>query len=197
MNFFNFPIAAANTANKKRLAYVGSKPGRKKPRDSDSWFTPAIYIDAARKTMYGIDLDPFSSEAANKSVKAARFLTVKEDAFVSSWKSRSVWMNPPYSAGLCAKAINRFLETYAAGHFSEGIILVNNCTDTKWFQAAAKQASAICFTAGRISFWNADGKATSGNTRGQAFLYYGNNVNRFMQIFNEFGITLRVNHGSM
>lgn len=161
-------------AMSSRLAYVGSRPGVKDPsRDSDSWYTPACYLDAARKVLGGIDLDPFSSYEANRKVRATQYLTVSYDSIANEWpKARTVWMNPPYSAGLCGKAAERFIDQYKKGRFDHGIVLVNNATDTKWFKVLAQHAAAVAFTDHRISFWNADGKAVSGNTRGQCFLLF-------------------------
>lgn len=186
-----------NTADPKRLAYVGSVT--KSTRDSDAWFTPEKYVLAARASLGGsISLDPFSSPDANKVVKAERFLTETENAFKTEWfpktrndgdSLRTVWMNPPYGAGLVSDAMNLFLNEFVSGIFDEGIILVNNATETKWFQRALTIASALTLTDHRISFWNSDGKAVSGNTRGQAFFYFGDNSKRFIQNFSVFGFS--------
>jgi hypothetical protein len=96
-------------------------------------------------------------------------------------------MNPPYSGAACRNAVNLFIDEFAAGTFTAGVFLVNNATETSWFQRAMSTASAICFTSHRISFWNADGKAQSGNTRGQAFFYFGNNPAQFESAFSAHG----------
>jgi hypothetical protein len=183
----------ASTANANRLAYVGKVPGA---RDSDSWFTPAVYVDSARDALGGIiGLDPFSSDAANEVVDAVTHLTVADDAFATPWAPclprnktlKTVWMNPPYSGKLCRDAVNLFIDQYAAGTFTAGVFLVNNSTETSWFQRAMASATAVCFTNHRIAFWNADGKAQSGNTRGQAFFYFGNNLTAFRNAFTAHG----------
>jgi phage N-6-adenine-methyltransferase len=186
---------ALNTADPKRLGYVGSTA--RSARDSDAWFTPQKYVDAARAALGGdISLDPFSSDAANVVVKAQRYLTEADNAFVKEWfssesvadgRDRTVWMNPPYGVSLISEAISKFLQELDLGSFDRGIVLVNNATETKWFQKALSRATAITFTDHRISFWNADGKAVSGNTRGQAFLYFGENPDLFIQYFSAFG----------
>ena len=182
-------------ADVSRLGYVGAVPGK---RDSDSWFTPDEYVDAARVALGGtIALDPFSPDVANERIRAARYFTEEDDAFVQDWsaalapaESRTVWMNPPYSGALCSAAVSRFLDEFEAGTFDHGVFLVNNATDTKWFQRAMTVSSALLFTAGRISFWNAHGKKKSGNTRGQAFLYFGNRPALFAEAFKEYGTTV-------
>ena len=182
-----------SVANAQRLGYVGKVPGA---RDSDSWFTPAVYVNAARQALGDfIGFDPFSSDTANKVVDAFSHLTVEDDAFTAPWgpclprnKSlRTVWMNPPYSGAACRNAVNLFIDYFKAGTFTAGVFLVNNATETSWFQRAMGAASAVCFTNHRISFWNSDGKAQSGNTRGQAFFYFGNNPEQFQKAFAAHG----------
>lgn len=177
-------------ADVNRLGYVGKTPGA---RDSDSWYTPDLYLDSARKVLKGFDFDPFSSASANERVGAAAFYTEDDDALATEWpKVRSVWMNPPYSSGMCGKAVTAFLEEYQRGRFDTGIVLVNNATDTLWWDDLMRLADAVCFTDHRISFWNVDGKASSGNTRGQAFIYFGKDVARFTREFDRHGTCMVV-----
>lgn len=185
------------TANKTRLGYIGSVPGTATPnRDSDSWYTPSKYIESARKAMGSIDLDPFSSEEANKKVKARKFLTAEDNALVCKWPltpaSGNVWMNPPYSARLVKPAVHRLSCEIEAGRVRSAIVLVNNATDTQWFQFMLSRCQAVCFTAGRIAFENVDGKNISGNTRGQAFLYFGEDAASFISEFTQYGTVMRV-----
>lgn len=206
----NFAVSVRNTApqprepqataDARRGGYYRKIPAeQKKPaaRDSDSWFTPTRYVEAAREALGGvIYLDPFSSAEADKVVKAAgRYYTVTDDAFKQNWrirknaKHRTVWMNPPYSGQLCRQAMNKLMDEFEKDAFSEAIVLVNNGTENSWFQRAMNTAAAICFTNHRIAFWNADGKAISGNTRGQAFFYFSHSpdVERFQQAFADIG----------
>ncbi len=180
-------------ADANTLGYVGKKPGLKGPtgRDSNAWFTPTKYTDMVREVMGEIDLDPFSEESANDRVKAVRYFDIDDDAHKQVWFDIGgrVFMNPPYGRGEMAKAVNTFLANYSKGLISEAIVLVNNSTDTKWFQDLQTVASAICFTSGRIAFENDDGKHISGNTRGQAFIYFGTNESLFHEVFRRIGVT--------
>ena len=183
------------TANKNKLGYIGRVPGSPEAsRDSDSWYTPAKYIESARRAMGSIDLDPFSSEEANKKVKATKFLTASDDALICRWplapSAGNVWMNPPYSAKLVKPAVYRLSCEIEAGRVSNAIVLVNNATDTQWFQFMLRRCQAVCFTSGRISFENLDGKNISGNTRGQAFFYFGNNAPKFEREFSQYGTVM-------
>jgi phage N-6-adenine-methyltransferase len=191
-------LATTETTEQKKQthAYVGSL-GRKDDLDSNSWYTPKEYVEASRRVLRGIGMDPFGSELSNKTVIADNYITEEMDAFKTDWASRrgTVFMNPPYSRGLCGLAANRFLEQFAGKRFARGIILVNNATDTKWFQPLLKSAAAVCFTDHRISFISPDGKKVSGNTRGQAFFLFESNarsksVERFKEEFGKFGTVL-------
>lgn len=190
--------SSESAANASKLGYVGRQPGA--TRDSNAWFTPSEYIESARTALGGaIHLDPFSSAHANKVVKALAFYTEEDDAFSKDWSldesgnkppagsARTVFMNPPYSGKLCSEAVTRFLDEWINKSFTAGIFLVNNATETKWFQRALREASAVCFTNHRISFWNADGKKMSGNTRGQAFFYFGDDTEAFAEAFQSHG----------
>lgn len=175
-----------NKAAANKLGYIGKKPGT---RQSNDWYTPDEYIDAVRSVLGKIDLDPFSSESANKRVKATTIFTKDNTSLDKQWGCKQTFMNPPYSGQLCKQAVAKFIEQYEKYNF-EGIILVNNATDTKWFNYLLDKCSSICFTRGRISFWNSDGKNISGNTRGQAFFYFGRHTDKFKDVFAKYGTAL-------
>ncbi|HNC91760.1 MAG TPA: DNA N-6-adenine-methyltransferase [Anaerolineales bacterium] len=198
--------SVAEIANINRMGYVGKKPGSgSADRDSDSWYTPAGYINAARAVMGGIDLDPFSSDRANENVKAARILTEDRSAFSNAWRKDKrkypegvcVWMNPPYSGGIIGKAVDTFIENLTAGNIRQAVVLVNNATDTQWFKTLRENSSAVCFTHHRISFESPDGKRVSGNTRGQTFFYFGpeSRAEAFVKEFSRFGWCISKSHG--
>jgi ParB family chromosome partitioning protein len=184
------------TAAKEHLGYIGRTPGSE-ARDSDSWNTPARYLDAARGVLGGIDLDPYSSVAANERVGARIFFTAQRPAPAGpKWPEvSSCWMNPPYSGALVLEACQQFVAAFHSGRFQAGIVLVNNATETRFFQLLLGTATAVCFTNHRIGFENIDGKRVSGNTRGQAFLYFGPDATRFARVFADFGTVLRCGGG--
>lgn len=184
-------MISANRANPANLAYVGAAVH--KPRDSDTWNTPARYVDAAREVLGGITLDPFSNATANKSINAKRFYTIDDDALSRDWTGGDkVWMNPPYSGGLVLKAATKLVEQIKAKNVKEAVVLVNNATETRFFQLLLDNCSSVCFTNHRIAFESPDGKSVSGNTRGQAFFYFGRKTAVFRKNFGQFGKILRV-----
>ena len=175
------------SADADKLGYVGSVASIDKVK-KDDWHTPAHYVNAAREVMGRITLDPFSSVQANSTIKADRILTLADDAFSRTWGDNindTCWMNPPYSRGLAGKAVTKFIEQYRAEAFGEAIVLMNNATDTSWFNDLFQYCHALAFTRGRIAFEDNVGNKSSGNTRGQVFFYFGPNSQDFMRVFDE------------
>ena len=142
------------------------------------WYTPAQYLDAARDVLGEIDLDPASSDKAQETVCAGDYFTEEDDGLSKEWHGR-VWLNPPYAQPLISEFLAKMVAEYSAGRVTAGIVLTNDCTDTAWFHETAEVADAICFTRGRISFYNAAGIGGS-PTQGQAFFYFGDDVERFV-----------------
>jgi hypothetical protein len=58
------------------------------------WYTPPKYIALARAVLGDIDLDPATSEQAQKTVQAARYYTLESDGLKQEWHGR-VWLKPP------------------------------------------------------------------------------------------------------
>src|SRR6266702_2856765 len=95
---------------------------------SNEWFTPSRYVEAARKVMGSIDLDPASCEMANRVVRAARYYTKQDNGLAQEWYGR-VWLNPPYGSidqsrkmGLAA-FIGKLIAEYHDGNIEQAVLL--------------------------------------------------------------------------
>ncbi len=154
------------------------------------WYTPEKYIESVRIVLGTIDCDPASSEFAQQIVKANTYFTSETDGLNQPWKG-SVFLNPPYSTALIKKFVSKLLEEIELGNTTEAILLTNNNTDTSWWHNAAEIATMICFTRGRISFYNQHGEFSS-PTNGQTFIYFGAAISGFEQVFSKHGLVVEV-----
>lgn len=154
--------------------------------DSYDWYTPIECIEAAREVLGSIDLDPASSKAAQEAIRAEVYYTKELDGLSQPWFGR-VWLNPPYNMPLIEQFVDRVVDSYESGEIDAAIVLTNNSTDTGWFHRLVDYP--VCFTRGRLQFWNGDDRLAT--RQGQAIFYLGNNVNLFTSTFGKFGVILR------
>lgn len=143
---------------------------------NDEWHTPPRIIEKARAVMGGIDLDPASSDKANKIVKARTYYTIENDGLSQPWFGR-VWMNPPYSQPIIGKFCKTLTDELVGGKVTEAIVLVNNATETSWFQNLLDFSNAVCFIKGRVKFIDEAGNPSGMPLQGQAMLYFGSKSN--------------------
>lgn len=186
------PDAIREAAKEVRAAkQEGRAPHVSNNSGNNEWYTPPEYLEAAHAVMGGIDTDPASCDLANKHVKAAEYFSVDDDGLSQEWTGRA-WMNPPYSGDLIGRFIDRMVDQYRRGNVTEAIVLVNNATETAWFQTLAAQADAICFPKGRIKYLDSTGKPANTPLQGQAFIYLGPQKKAFHRVFSAFGFVVNV-----
>lgn len=176
-----------------RVSVTLEKAGEKHIRGTfgtgeNEWYTPAVYVDAARSVLGSIDLDPASSAQANEVIRADEYFDIQRDGLALEWAGR-VWMNPPYAQPFIERFVRKLAEEYASGRVTSAIALTHNYTDTAWFHCAAAACAAICFTKGRIRFEGANGEVAA-PTQGQAFFYLGQDVDLFRDTFAQFGFVV-------
>lgn len=163
-----------------------NKPHVSNNSGENEWYTPTEYIEAARRVMGRIDLDPASSEKANEVVKAKKFYTIETDGLKNAWAG-NIWMNPPYSQPLITRFCEKLNISYAYGSIRQACVLVNNATETSWFNQLMNDASAFCLVRNRIKFVDVNGAPNGAPLQGQVVLYLGKNVEGFKSEFGKFG----------
>ena len=162
--------------------------------ESNEWYTPAQYIESARRVLEVIELDPASSAHAQKTVQAERYYSPEkgEDGLFLPWQGR-FFCNPPYGWRKVdgRKLSNQKLWTRRAvrQHLElgvSGILLINSNTEATYF----KQLWMFwkCFPSGRIKFDTPPGSGKKNQpTKGNVFIYFGQNFADFGNEFSQYG----------
>ena len=161
---------------------------------NNEWYTPAAYIALVRNVLGEIDLDPASHSVAQQTVQAAQFFTQEEDGLARPWSGR-IFCNPPYSKGLITPFVDKLLAEIASGNVQQAILLTHNHSDTRWFQDVLGKARRVCLTAGRLGFYGPNGEVAA-PVQGQAFHYFGDNVEKFEAVFSAIGAVLEPKAGA-
>ena len=159
--------------------------------DSDEWYTPAMYIEAARLVLGEIELDPASCALANTVVKAERYIDKAHDGLRLPWCTGGLWLNPPYSA--TQEWVDKLIEEYDGERTDAAIVLVNNATETRWFQTMLRRFP-VCFPSSRLQFWRHDHENV-GARQGQALFLLTRDraqMGNFTAAFGQFGPVLWV-----
>ena len=152
----------------------------------NEWYTPKEYIESARKVMSCIDLDPASSLIANKTVNAEKIYTIDDNGLDKKWNG-NVWLNPPYSGDLVGKFAEKLKASFENKDINQAVVMVNNATETQWFNNMISVASAVVFPKTRIKFIDVNGNQGNSPLQGQCFIYIGDKRERFLEVFKIYG----------
>lgn len=177
------PEKAKEVLREAVRAHVANNSG------NNEWYTPPNFIAAARETMGSIDTDPASSEVANKTVQAQQYFDAQADGLKQQWRG-NVWMNPPYAQPLIADFAQALSDKYLSGEVEQACVLVNNGTETGWFQTLIGVASAVCLVKTRVKFLDPSGAPSGAPLQGQAVIYLGKDHDKFSDSFCSFGKVL-------
>lgn len=156
----------------------------KNSSESNEWYTPRYLIDKAMQVMGDIDLDPATSETANRTVQAAHIYTIEDDALTQNWYGR-VWINPPYGRDV-DPFVEKLVSEYGKGSVKEALMLVAARTDTAWFRRLRPYPR--CFLWGRVKFINGE-TGEIGDPAGfpSMVVYMGADLVRFAEVFEDIG----------
>ena len=171
--------------------------------ESPEWYTPAPIVEAARRVLGGIDLDPASSDVANQIVRAARYFTADDDGLRQAWTARSVFVNPP--GGLVPQFWDALLRGWCQQTFACAIWIGYSLEQLQTLQSRActPLAFPFCVPQRRIAFVENEGrrvariekqraagakpKAASSPSHGNYICYLGSEPARFVQAFRPLG----------
>lgn len=165
---------------------------------SQSWCTPAKYVDAV-KVMFGgkIDLDPCSNRYSIVHAET-EFLLPERDGLHEEWNYPTIYVNPPYGADyVTGTTIKDWLRKCADAemHFdSEVLALIPVATNTThWKKYVFTRASGICFLADtRLRFLECGQDTGKGAPMACAMVYWGRRFEVFGQVFSPFGAVVDI-----
>lgn len=180
---------------------------------SFEYYTPELWVNAARQVMGGIELDPASSLTANMIVMADRFFDKEINGLEQAWMANSLWMNHPFHRGekpcptdhsKCKKKtcqsrgyhinnaipsnmdwITKLINEYNSGNVKEAICITFASTSEGWFKKLLQYPQ--CFPDGRVQYYKPDGTLDNNVTKGSCLTYLGPNVSKFAQVFKTYG----------
>lgn len=154
--------------------------------ESDEWYTPSEHVEAARRVLGGIDLDPASCAAANEVVRADTFYGIDDDGLTQPWHGR-VYMNPPYGNAV-GLFVSKLVESYNDGSVTGAILLTAARLETRWF--APLFDHLLCFPSRRVKFWQ-PGREVVSPPFTPAFAYLGADTAAFVREFSQVGPIVR------
>jgi len=179
--------------------------GRTVNSQSVNWCTPPKYVDAVKKVFGGvISLDPCSNEWSIVNAET-EYRLPEQDGLRGSWDYPTIYVNPPYGSDKERRTtIKHWLYkcAYAHKHYgSEVLALVPVATNTShWKEYVWSRATAVCFLYDTRLRFLVEGKDEGkGAPMSCAMIYWNKNIDRFMEVFNEFGavVNLRTLQGKV
>ena len=174
--------------------------GRHIRGNSQDWGTPPFYVDAVRKMLGRIDLDPCSNRHSVVNA-AVEYMPPGADGLAESWDYESIYVNPPYgiSNGRYKGRIGDWLSRCADAHERHGaevIALVPVATNTShWKTSVFGRATALCFLYDtRLKFLVDGRQGGSGAPMSCAMVYWGRRPGRFSSVFLRYGAVADISH---
>jgi len=149
------------------------------------YYTPAPIIEAARRTMGSISLDPACCHAANMTVKATRYFTIADNGLAQNWIADTLWMNHPFSRQHNAAWIKKLIHEYKSERTQQACCITFASTSEAWFRPLFNFPQ--CYLSPRTNYIGTNGRAVRGVSKGSVVTYLGPNVMHFAREFQELG----------
>lgn len=170
--------------------------GRQSITDNKHWGTPLKYVDATKKVFNGvIHLDPCSSPYSIVGAEV-EYMLPQRDGLRETWNFPTIFVNPPYGNDVQrgTKIVDWLCKCEEANRVfhSEVIALVPVATNTRhWKKYIYGKATALCFLYDtRLKFLINGLDKGKGAPMSCAMVYWGQEFQRFFDVFIEFGAVL-------
>lgn len=176
--------------------------GRRAVSETKNWCTPKKYVDAVTEVFNGsIDLDPCSNKDSIVNADT-EYMLPEIDGLISSWNFDHIYVNPPYGSNRENRTTIRdwfvkIAEARSCG--SEIIALVPVATNTAhWKDFVYPVATSICFLYDtRLKFFINGREDTKGAPMSCCAIYYGDNPDKFAEVFSRHGAVLSLANAKM
>lgn len=147
------------------------------------YYSPPEIVEAARKVMASISMDPASSAIANETIQANTFLS--KFGLSYEWIG-NIWLNHPFSRKNNPIWINKLISEYDSGNIYQACCITYAATSEIWFQPLLQFPQ--CFLSPRTNYYLPDGTKKKGVTKGSVVTYLGPNQDLFANVFSQFGM---------
>ncbi len=149
-------------------------------------YTPAGVVDAVRKVLDRIDLDPASSAQANETVGASSYFTRDTDGLNMRWRGK-VFLNPPFDDWPAWLA--KLEKEIATGRVKEAVVIgpANVCA----FRSLLLRGGLLLVPTERPKFLDPSADRLIAPPFGALICYWGEEKDRFVEVFGKQGMVLR------
>lgn len=167
---------------------------------SDTWQTPDNIIARVRTVLGTIDLDPASSESANRRIGASAIITREQDALNTEWPAGSVYLNPPggkkANGSMTGLFWARLMNFRDAGQLTHAIFMafsVEALAISQGYGSRSIGTFPLCVPRRRISFVRPDGEVGDAPSHSNCIVYVPGSLDRtelFAQMFSDLGVIM-------
>lgn len=162
--------------------------------------TPRAIVEAARRVLGTIDLDPMSNAVAQQTIRARTFYTEENSCFKYIWEG-ATFLNP--AGGLVREAWHHLMYCYGIGAVTSFVWIGYSLEQLQSLQVEdydrkrkisetytgpAPSEFPICIPRARLRFEDQDGVPQTQPTHANFIAYGGPAVYRFVETFGVFGI---------
>ena len=165
---------------------------------STSWCTPPKYVAVIDEFFYhSIELDPCSNEFSLIEARV-KFNLPYQDGLVETWNYKTIFVNPPYGTDrerrTSIKDWIKKCESANRLYQAEVLALIPVATNTRhWKDYICGKAAGICFLYDtRLRFMINGQLDKKGAPMSCAMVYWGSNVQRFVEFFSHYGAALDI-----
>ena len=158
------------------------------------WYTPLWLAQASRWVLRSIDLDPASTEEANKVIKASKYMTKEINGLSLPWGTAShpvtVFLNPPSQRGSKTARVPlwtaKLREEYLKRRVSAAILVVKGNLGYNWYEELYR-SQWVCHLTKLPKFWRPGGVTQGKAKKGVSVFYFGPHTKRFIRILKPYG----------